>query len=566
MSNGLVLRVAALSAALTAVVGFAPAARAWDQFHASAAKEAPECVSWTAERVDCLARSSSGRLSWSYSLDGKWSTPRDLGGALAGPPSCVVRGPRGINCFVVSAKGMLATIALNGAAWGKWGSLGGQLLPSRASCVGLGRDRISCFARGRRGELVQRTWSGGKTWDAWRNLGGALTTDPECIVAGGARAACFGRSSSGELVAFLPDTSGRSGGWTTLGARIEGKPSCVRLRSGESACVAQGLSGRLQIWRGMAGYGAGAGIATSSDDVTVDEPGCALQGRALVCFTRTAQRQLVRRTVGAGADTSRDGILASPAVAAVQCLSLGNDGLGCVVADASGRLHFASGQALEAGTIAEPSTAADEEAGGAWFLTNLHTGAMCRAHLSGEGAKRLRLGPRCRLLGLPGSPSQWDQAESTLLFLDGDGQAVLRFHSTQTGRWISPRRAEAFLLSREPPEGLNETSTPSPPPSTDDGVGGAPDMAMEMAGPWRVFADGRGFVCTLQLTEEPERKGLAALFDDACRAVFPPVAYWMDSGPAMLFVGPDVSVVARFDAIESGRWRAESLGGLTLTR
>lgn len=551
--------------------------------------EAPECVSWAAGRIDCFVRSSSGRLTWSFSQKGKWSAPRDLGGVLASAPSCIVRGPQGINCFAISAKGMLATIALNGSTWSKWGSLGGPLKPSRVSCVGLGRDRIACFALGSNGALMQRTWNGGKVWDPWRNLGGALSSDPECVAAN-ASPACFGRSATGELAAYFFDATGRRGGWASLGARIEGKPSCVRPQSGEATCVAQGLSGRLQIWRGMAALGAGGGITTSSDDVTAGDPACALQGHKLVCFTRDAQRQLTRRTIGAGGDTSRDGVLASPAVAGVQCLSLGNEGLGCIVADTGGKLHYASGQALEAGTVVEPSTAADEEAQGVWFLTNLSSGAMCRAHLGSEGGKRLRLGPRCRRLGVPGVAVQWDQAENTLLFLNPDGSVALRFHSTQTGRWISPRRSEAFMLSRETPEGVSEmvdtpaampateppaspsappieeTPSPAPQPSAENRVGEAPDIYAEMTGSWRVFSDESGFVCSINLSELPGRRGLVAFSDDACDSLLPPIDTWRDAGQAMLLFSPNGRLVARFDAVQQGRWRAENMGGITLTR
>lgn len=564
------LRVVLLFASLTATFAVGPAA-AWDQFHTGVMRETPECVSWGQGRIDCFARRADGHLSWTYFARGNWSTPKDLGGALAAAPACVVRGPSGINCFATSAKGVLATIALNGSTWGDWGSLGGALIPSRVACLALGRDRIACFARGRKGQLMMRRWSGGKSWEAWRDLGGSLSADPECLPVSDASAACFGRSEAGELIAYLPDTTGKTGGWTSLGGRIEGRPSCVRLRSGETACIAQGRSGRLQMWRGMALHASGAGITASTDDVVGGEPACALQSGTLVCLLRDAQGRLVRRSLGSGVDTTRDGILASPAAAAVTCLAVGPDGIGCVLADTSGKLHFASNHSLEVGTAVDPRSAADEQAQGAWYLSNMSTGATCRIDLSPDlafGAKRLRLGPRCRALGLASFPAQWDQDENELLFLGAEGQIVLRFHSTQTGRWISPRRAVEFLLTREPPEAAGETMAPQTAPRIEraGGVGGTPDMFSEMLGPWRVYAQGQHFICTLYLTTAPEGEGYRVRPDRGCREFLPPARYWRDSGPALvLFDGYD-EAVARFEAIDDGYWHTEALGGLTLSR
>jgi len=561
--------------AFIAALTLAPPVNAWDEIHAGLMREGAECVSWGEGRVDCFARRADGHLSWTYLAAGKWSAPRDLGGNLAAAPSCVVRGPGGINCFATSAKGVLATIALNGSTWSRWNSLGGELIPSRALCVAPARDLMSCYARGRRGQLMMRAWRGGKTWDPWRDLGGSLTADPECIVASGA-AACFGRSAAGELVAYLPDATGRGGGWTSLGGRVEGRPSCAQLTSGQTACVAQNRSGRLQMWRGMAQHAAGPGVTISTDDITVDEPACALQSTTLVCFVRSPGRQLVRRSLGTGVDNSRDGILPSPSVGALSCLSLGSEGLACFVTDTSGKLHFASNHALEAGAVEQPSTAADLGAAGAWYLSNLSTSAVCRVWLTSDlalGAKRMRLGPRCRFLELPGHPGQWDQDENELLFLDPGGQIVLRFYSTETGRWISPRRGIGFLLTREPPENvevapglLPEPEPALPPRSSRNGVGGAPDMFSEMLGSWRVLAAGRGFVCTIRLTTTAESRGFAVLFADACASFLPPVRYWNDSGPAILFFDGSGDVVARFDSTGTGEWRADDLGGLTLSR
>jgi hypothetical protein len=563
MSDGWCSRIAFALLALTLAVASSATVRAWDEIHPAVAREASECVSWAPGRLDCFTRTPSGSLSWVFRQNGTWSKQYNLGGALAAAPSCIVRGPSGLNCFATSAKGVLATLHLNGNAWSKWSSLGGDLIPARVSCVALARDRMACFARGRQGQLMMRRWMGGKTWDPWRDLGGSLSADPECLHANGDGAACFGRAVNGELVAYLPDPAGKSGGWASLGGRIEGRPSCVRLRSGDAACVAKSRSGRLYIWRGMPLHAQIAGITTSSDAVTTEEPSCTLSDGDLICFLRDAQRRLVRRSLSSGADTSRDGVLESPPVSAIQCLAIAADQIGCVLTDGDQKLQFASGSKLEAGTAEDPATAADQEAHGTWYLSNLQTGRACRVELLPDlayGAKRLRIRPACSRVGLPARPAQWDQDENELMFLAADGRSLVRFHSTRAGRWISPRRDQAFLLTREPPEETGEASTLANMPAVQ------PGHRASLIGPWRLFVDGTGYLCAINLTEFRAGNGYAAHLDQSCGTHISGVRYWNESDRALVFVGADEMVLARFEPLAPGKWRAPYLGGLTLAR
>lgn len=547
-------------------------ARAWEQIQTGVEREPGECVSWSPGRIDCFVRLSNGALSWTYREHDVWSTPRELGGKLAGSPSCVVRGPAGINCFAASYKGVLAEIHLNGKVWSEWSSLGGDIAPGRVSCISSARDRMACYARGREGQLMKREWRGGKAWDPWRDMGGSLGGDPDCIIVGGGNTACFARSSQGELAAFLPDATGKAGGWTSLGGRVEGRPSCVRLRSGEATCVARSRSGRLHIWRGMPLYAESNGITSSTDEAIADEPSCALDNATLVCFARNMQRRLVRRTFGASTDVVGDGLLDAPQVASVSCLSRGEQGIGCIVADANGKLFFAEKEKLLAAMPANtnavaanaPRPSAETESGdaeGTWFLSSLSGDGLCRVTLTGElayGARRLHQDPGCRDLGLPQRAVQWDQDEGELVFLSPVGRPLVRFRATETGRWISPRRSAAYLLTREPPNdvpNLNAT--------------GGPEMAAplesEALGRWRVVADGAGYVCNINLA--PDRVGAGhALHLDGCDRRFNAVRYWVESGSTLVFVGPGDIVLARFDASGPGQWYSRSLGGMMLTR
>jgi hypothetical protein len=559
------LHVALLS--LAAAAAWAKPAWAWDEIQPAVAREAGDCVSWSPNRVDCFSRSPSGSLTWIHRDHGKWSTPQDLGGKLAAAPSCITRGPGGINCFAISAKGVLATIYLNGTKWGAWASLGGELKPSRVACLSHARDRIVCFARGRTNQLMTRRWSGGKAWEPWSDLGGALSADPDCIIVGLTGAACFGRGAAGELVAFLPEAAGKSGGWTTLGGRIEGKPSCVRLKSGEVACAAQSRSGRLHMWRGVAVFGQAPGIVTSTDDEVTAEPACALQASTLTCFTRNPRRQLVRLSLGAGADTSHDGLLPAPQTVAITCLSIGEGGMGCALTDADGKLHFAADQNLRAGGVAEaeaPRTGEHQSTlEGLWYLSNLATGGMCRIHLSGDlafGAKRLRAGPRCRTVDLPSRPAQWEEEGRELVFLSADSGVVLRFQTAQAGRWISPRRDTSFLLTRDPPEPASDLIVSAARADDQD------EPAAELFGAWRVASDDLGELCTIRLTSARVGPGFAARWGADCDDRFAGVRYWTESGAALVLVGQGNVIVARFDSAGPDSWRSQALGGLTLTR
>ena len=554
----MVLKLRFVFLLLGLAAALAAPARALDPIQSGIAREAAKCISWAPGRVDCFARSNAGTLTWVYLQNEQWSAPKDLGGKLAGPPSCVARGPGGINCFAPSAKGVLATINLNGKTWSAWSSLGGDLAPSRPACLALARDRIVCYARGRRGQLLQRRWGGGKSWDPWVNLGGALASDPECIAVGGG-VACFGRGTADELVGFLPDATGKKGGWSEMGGRIDGTPSCARLKSGEAACAAQSRSGRLFLWRGMPLFQSEEpGRIVQNDETTAGDPTCIMQTGAFVCFLRTNGRGLVRKSLIGALDASTDGELDLPASIGLSCLTLNSDGvIGCGITDNDKKLYFATAGALEAGEAPNSDDEAGEDIVGAWFLSNVDTRASCRVVLTELGGNRVQMGPRCRAVGIAERPVQWDQDDDGLVLLARDGEILLRFSPAHDGRWITPPKSGALMLSRELPEAVNDTAvTPAP----------LDARLSEMFGPWRVLNDAAGYLCTLKLTNQRAAAGYEIAWDPACESRFPAARYWTESAGAIVFVGPGDIVVARFDANGPGKWRLQGHAGITLLR
>lgn len=545
-------------------------AELWQQVDTAVAKEPPECVSWSETRVDCFSRSFGGSLSWVFADNGKWSAPRNLGGTLTAVPSCIVRGPGGINCFATTARGVLATISLNGENWGKWTSLGGALIPSRVACLTPGRDHIVCFGRGSQGQLLQREWSGGRIWEAWRDLGGNLTADPECIVVGASSAACFGRGSKGDLVAFLPASDGRSGGWTSLGGKIEGKPSCVRLKSGDVACAAPGANASLQLWRGTALFAQPAGSLASLEGQVSGEPACTLQAGELVCFWRNQRQQLVRHAFAPGGQDNVVPVETENRNAAVSCLPLSADRIGCMVADTGRHLRFAFFGPAQVQEVAKTDAAASVDAGvsrdnseaqGIWYLTNLSSGAHCRVVLEAAPKKTLQplaMSRTCRSLGVPDTIARWELGRGGV-HLSGSGRkARMHFTAAGTGKWISSKGEAAFSLTRQAPE---RTAGARLTPASSRTTAGAP-----ISGTWRIIDGQKKTLCSLELSTRQTLSGYAVNRDPACTGLYDNVQYWTESGTGLVLVGSGNVVVARFVAAGEHKWRTQSAGGVSLVR
>jgi hypothetical protein len=85
---------------------------------------------------------------------GGWES---LGGVLLEAPSCVSWGSNRIDCFARGTNQAMYHQSWNGSAWSGWGSLGGVLLEA-PSCVSWGSNRVDCFARGTDRAMWHRWW------------------------------------------------------------------------------------------------------------------------------------------------------------------------------------------------------------------------------------------------------------------------------------------------------------------------------------------------------------------------------------------------------------------------
>jgi hypothetical protein len=556
----------AIAASLALMV--AGSALAWDVVLTNVVREAPECVSWSAGRLDCFARGANGRLSWIVYTKGKWSAPQDLGGDLPMSVSCVVRGPGGINCFAPTAKGVLAEIHLNGAKWSSWTSLGGELAVGHASCLALGRDHIACYARGRRGQLMSRSWDGGAAWKPWRDLGGSLSGDPTCVALSGVRVACFGRAPNGQLVGYLPDETGGSGAWVAYGGQVEGRASCAALTATEVACAVRGADRRMYMLRTSSIPGRSHGRLVASGDQVTGDPACFLGGGSFTCFAPDSGRHLLRRTVAANGDMSEGRQLPdSPRSMSALCREIQNGALGCLVADTQGRLQFAMGGELAGSQAAESDVGVDDSPQGDWYLSSLETNVSCRVRLhtdEEEGENQIELERDCD--ALPGimRADHWETDDDQLEFVTRRGRRVVRFRLTGSGRWISPMPRMPYMLSRDRPDSAGETEGETPAP----GLRFEEGDARGVFGQWRLNAE-EGGNCGVRLTDWPAGGGNAVVLQGTCPDAMRVVQFWSLDGNAVVLVTGDGRIVARFKRRSPNAWEGETpqgLRGLTLTR
>jgi hypothetical protein len=358
---------ACLGAALLFASSFAQAeALDWQPVHRGVSSEAPECVSWADDRVDCLVRTFGNGMSWVYVEAGGWNLPRNLGGDLAASPSCVSRASFALNCFAVTTRGNLATISLRGGKWSRWTSLGGDLAAGRLSCIALDASHISCYARSPSGTLMLKEWSGGQTWNAWKNVGGSIAGDPSCARAADDAVACVMRAGDGTMSVYVSRPAIGQGTWTSLGVRMRGKPSCATLQTGDVACLARATDNRSMVfWQASVTSQEPFPRARRWAARNDGEPACWSQGETLSCSWRNEGSTLVASAWNATQGPANLRELRTGDVTAARCIEAGTAGTRCLattrnrnllVADLSGK-----SMATAAAVIVEPTAAPEAE-------------------------------------------------------------------------------------------------------------------------------------------------------------------------------------------------------------
>jgi hypothetical protein len=123
----------------------------------------------------------------------QWQGWENLGGVILEQPECVSWSANRIDCFARGTDRAMYHRWWNGSSWGGWENLGGVILEA-PSCVSWGANRIDCFARGTDRAMYHRWWDGG-SWGGWENLGGVILEAPSCVSWSANRIDCFARGT-----------------------------------------------------------------------------------------------------------------------------------------------------------------------------------------------------------------------------------------------------------------------------------------------------------------------------------------------------------------------------------
>jgi hypothetical protein len=591
----------AFALSLAAAFVLAIAARA-EPLASGIATERPECVTTAAGRADCLARNRYGQAVWTTYNNAAWSRPVILDASLAGPVSCVVRGPLGLNCFAVSTTGALHHIAFNGGRWGRWRSLGGELQAARVSCFAPQRDRISCLAVSKTGGLMLKSWLGDAVWQEWRQLSAGVTSRPSCVPFALDRMACYWRGTTGRLAGWASDPRGPGGFGFTTPLDIANRPACVPIGADRALCAALGLrpAGRppqAVLWRSEPG-GAGPGAVQSPDGLALaQEPHCAASIHGPLCFAATADglaiAQPARDAVWENVPAGTHGLPA--------CALLGDGKTACMIVDARGHLwpHTPSqSEALPPQTSAAASaappppqslaalpappvppvpasavpqplplppaapppiaTVSAAEPLGTWHVFEASTGRQCAITLFDAPAQPYRkavLGPGCDALASLRNVDRWNAERGGIYLRDRRGRVFFRFFEAgPTALRAKWRRTDFVMLARDANAFSGRKPPLAQPGSAEPETGGS---FAGFAGVWR--AQGRGVDCVIRLTVDPDSAQTLAR-PEGCGGALQAVQGWRIAGGVLTLTGPSGGAAARFSPVRGGAWRGVATG------
>ena len=124
-------------------------------------------TTWGPGRLDLFWVDDDRGLWHSAAIDGAWSEPESLGGALASSPTAAAWAEGEMEVFAVMDDGELWNRYWDHTYWHPWESLGGELDPAATpASSSSGGDRLDVYARGRDGKTWHRWWDGTE-WVPW---------------------------------------------------------------------------------------------------------------------------------------------------------------------------------------------------------------------------------------------------------------------------------------------------------------------------------------------------------------------------------------------------------------
>lgn len=577
--------------ALWAVLWVLVAPAAWPQTSDPRSRlliETPECVVSQNGRADCLARDAQGRFVWQFHDGRRWSAPKHLIGEFAGPASCVVRGPLGLNCFAIRRDGTLWHLAMNGGRWRQWRPLGGRLAIGRPSCIAPARNQIACYARSASGSLAVKAWLGDSTWQAWREIGGELAGDPSCLRLTFERTACVWRRADRRLSGWFPAEVGPGSAILTL-PNAFGTQSCAALDGDSVTCLSGGGDGPAIEWRGRAVLG-GVGI----DGIRPSPKGLAAtpicrsrSGRTICSFSTSAGISgMIEATPQGWSSPVANGLI--DVAAAGPCFVFDVARKSCFAITAKGALRAAFGeigapgadvfasaapQIIEKPTAPEPvsapamttpvtaqapiTTVSVREPIGAWRVFEPRTGLYCQITFFDAPAQPYRSLTRdkdCDAMTSLRGVDRWSQSDDGLFLRDKRGRVYFRFFeagpTALRARW---RRNDFIMLARDLRAFVPQPA-PTPPAA-------AVTQTPGLAGLWRVRGPGRQN-CQIRLSIDPDTAATRAEAQ-GCKGVLARADGWSFRRGALV-IERRGEPVARFVEGRGAVWRGRR--GLTMVK
>jgi hypothetical protein len=202
----------------------------------------PSCVSHTAGKFVCLARSTTAGLVSMVFNGATWSTSA-LAGTTTSAPNCSEDGIGGAICAVITtANHAVLAYRFNGATWSLALNLGGEA-SSETTCNRVGPPgQVMCVASGRNSDVFVRRFNGGTfslaNWSPWGSIGGVTPSNTRCAPVGAIEAVCATIATL-DSVLYINRFNGTTWlGWAKIGTSTAFRsPTCTPLSATKAMCA-----------------------------------------------------------------------------------------------------------------------------------------------------------------------------------------------------------------------------------------------------------------------------------------------------------------------------------------